>query len=176
MRWLVALALVIPLLLGCGQAKPSKDSKVWTETATFLSAPDGDTLKVLTATHGEASVRVAGVDCPERGQAYWRAAKEHLVEFASKGELTVACYKTDQYDRHVCRVKLGDEDLGANLIQAGLAWHYKRFQNEQSPEERALYARLEEAAKAGRVGLWQEPDPMPPEECRKARRAKEKCH
>jgi endonuclease YncB( thermonuclease family) len=175
-RWPIALALAIPLLLGCRQAKPGGDLKSWTEPATFISASDGDTLKVRTANHSEISVRVAGVDCPERGQAHWRDAKEYLVEFASTGELTVACYKTDQYGRHVCRVKNGADDLGASLIQAGLAWHYKRFENEQTPDERALYARLEESARAARVGLWRKPNPMPPEECRKARRAGEKCH
>jgi endonuclease YncB( thermonuclease family) len=175
-RWPVVLALALPLLAGCGgKAKPSADLALWTDTATFVSAPDGDTLKVKTAGHGETSIRVAGVDCPERGQAYWRVAKDHLVDFASKGELAVACYKTDQYGRHVCRVKRGNEDLGASLVQAGLAWHYKRFENEQTADERALYAKLEQAAREKRAGLWQEPTPMPPEVCRKARRAGETC-
>lgn len=174
MRWWTALALTA-LLQGCGQSKPAKDAHGWVD-ATFISAPDGDTLKVRTVAQGEVSVRVAGVDCPERGQAHWGDAKAYLVAFASRDKLAVACFKTDQYARQVCRVKRGDEDLGASLIQAGLAWHYKRFQNEQTPEERALYAQLEESAKTARIGIWQEPDPMSPELCRKARRTGEKCH
>lgn len=148
----------------------------WTEAGSFRSAPDGDTLKVLTAKHGLVIVRLAGVDCPEHGQGYWRAAKAHLVSMIGSSDVTLACYKTDRYNREVCNVRTGGGDLGAGLLRAGLAWHYKAYQHEQSPDERDLYARLETQARERRVGLWQDADPMPPDVCRKGRRNGEKCH
>ncbi len=148
----------------------------WTETGTFVSAPDGDTFKVLTARRGVVTVRVAGIDTPEHGQGYWRVAKTHLVVFAMASDVTVACYKTDQYNREICRVQTSAGDLAASLVGAGLAWHYKHFQDEQTPEERTLYADLERRARERRIGLWQEPDPMPPDVCRKVRRDGKKCH
>ena len=39
-------------------------------------------------------------------------------------------------------------------IQSGLAWHYKKYEREQSTEDRVAYARAEETARAGRRGLW----------------------
>jgi len=147
----------------------------WTEAAAYVSAPDGDSVKVRTAARGVVSVRVAGIDAPERGQGYWRVARAHLVRFVSTPGLNVSCYKTDQYGRAVCRVGTAAGDLGASLLSAGLAWHYKRFQKEQGRDERELYARLEHQARERRIGLWQDPDPMPPELCRKRRRMSEKC-
>lgn len=171
---LVALALGLCALV----AHASGAHEPWTETGTYVSAPDGDSVKVRTAGRGVVSVRVAGVDTPERGQGHWRVARAHLVSFAKEPGLTIHCYKTDQYDREVCRVHTDRGDLGASLVGAGLAWHFKRFQDEQTAEERALYAELEQRARERRIGLWQEPNPMPPDECRKLRRSggKNRCH
>lgn len=169
---LTALALAV---LASG-ALADRFHEAWTETGAFVSAPDGDSVKVRTASRGVVSVRVAGIDTPERGQGYWRVARAHLVSFVSASGLTISCYKIDQYEREVCRVRTDAGDLGASLVSAGLAWHFKRFDNEQTAEERALYTRLEQRAREQRLGLWREPDPMPPDECRKRRRAGKKCH
>lgn len=53
-------------------------------------------------------------------------------------------------------------DVGLKLIRAGLAWHFKRFQHEQDPETRLLYAKAVEQAKALRKGLWGFYEPMAP--------------
>ena len=39
-------------------------------------------------------------------------------------------------------------------IKSGMAWHYKYYQSEQSPENRALYADAEIEARASKRGLW----------------------
>ena len=51
-----------------------------------------------------------------------------------------------------------------NLAQltVGLAWHYKEYEKEQSPEDRQRYAFAEQEARARKAGLWSEPDPTPP--------------
>lgn len=170
------LIAVLACAIAASTAEAAGFHEPWTETGTFVSAPDGDTLKVKTPERGLVTVRVAGVDTPERGQGYWRAARSHLVALVTSGNLNITCYKTDQYKREICTVKARDGDLGASLLLAGLAWHYKRYQDEQEPAERALYAQLEKKARDSRAGLWQQPDPMPPEVCRKARRASQKRH
>ncbi|MCA1851697.1 MAG: thermonuclease family protein [Beggiatoa sp.] len=48
-----------------------------------------------------------------------------------------------------------------------MAWHYKRYEREQSPEDRVAYARAEETARAERRGLWRDPKPVPPWEFRR---------
>jgi endonuclease YncB( thermonuclease family) len=53
-------------------------------------------------------------------------------------------------------------------VQAGMAWHYKEYELEQSPADRELYARAEDDARAARRGLWQDADPVEPSAFRKA--------
>jgi hypothetical protein len=58
-----------------------------------------------------------------------------------------------------------------HLVAAGMAWHFKRYAREQSPEDRAAYAAAEVQARAERRGLWQEPDPIAPWAWRTGQRA-----
>lgn len=55
-------------------------------------------------------------------------------------------------------------NLGAMRVPAtGLpTWHYKRYEREQSSEDRLAYARAEETARAERRGLWRDRHPVPP--------------
>jgi endonuclease YncB( thermonuclease family) len=59
------------------------------------------------------------------------------------------------------------KDVALAQVQAGLAWHYKRFEKEQTPSERVTYARAEEEARASRIGLWQSNQPLQPWEFRR---------
>ena len=49
-------------------------------------------------------------------------------------------------------------DIGLEQIKAGLAWHFKRYEHEQTAENRASYAAAEAIAKATRRGLWRDPE------------------
>ena len=60
-------------------------------------------------------------------------------------------------------------DVGLAQLAVGLAWHYKRFENEQTPEERGRYAFAEDEARARHVGLWADPKPVSPWDWRKDR-------
>lgn len=48
-----------------------------------------------------------------------------------------------------------------------LAWHYKKYQREQTATDRKLYSDAEIAARKEKRGLWQDLDPILPWECRK---------
>ena len=63
--------------------------------------------------------------------------------------------KTDRYGRKVGKVLL-----------AGLAWHYKQYQREQSPTDQQSYAAAEIEARQVQAGLWRDADPVPPWEFR----------
>jgi hypothetical protein len=41
-------------------------------------------------------------------------------------------------------------------------WHYKKYEREQSTEDRVAYALAEGTARAERRGLWRDPRPVPP--------------
>ena len=67
------------------------------------------------------------------------------------------CYKRDRYGRDVCRVFIGaGQDAGLEQIRAGMAWWFREYANEQTPQERQAYQAAEEAAKAEARGLWWE--------------------
>ncbi len=48
-----------------------------------------------------------------------------------------------------------------------MAWWFREYANEQTPEERQAYQAAEEAAKAEARGLWWEAKPVPPWEWRR---------
>ncbi len=82
-------------------------------------------------------------------------------------EVTVVYSKTDQYGRLVGKILLDGKDINLEQVKAGMAWHYKEYQREQTPEDRELYARAEDEAHAARLGLWQDNDPTEPSAFRK---------
>jgi endonuclease YncB( thermonuclease family) len=57
-------------------------------------------------------------------------------------------------------------DVGLEQIRAGMAWHYKEYQHEQTTQDRLVYRDEEDAAKAARRGLWRDAKPVPPWEWR----------
>ena len=51
-------------------------------------------------------------------------------------------------------------------VKRGMAWHYRTYMREQSPDDRLAYAAAEKDAAAARLGLWQHGEPVPPWDCR----------
>ena len=116
-------------------------------------------------------MRLAGIDAPERRQAYGERAKHHLAALVFGRSVIVVWDKRDRYGRIVGRVLARDcagitcrysLDAGLEQIKAGLAWHYKQYQNEQDPADRTQYAALEREARVRGEGLWKDPQPVPP--------------
>lgn len=138
------------------------------------SVHDGDTFHCQS---GELSfsVRVAGIDAPETGQAFWRLSRDLLRSQVANGAV-VDCYKADRYERQVCRVSGHDgHDIALELVKTGLAWHTVKYRHEQTGAEQSAYAAAETAAKARGLGLWSEPSPQEPSECRALRKEGKKC-
>jgi len=44
-------------------------------------------------------------------------------------------------------------------VEAGMAWHYKKYQGEQSVSDRVKYADAKREARRRKLGLWRDPDP-----------------
>ncbi len=73
----------------------------------------------------------------------------------------------DRYGRIVGKVLLDGIDVCLEQVKAGFAWHYKKYQHEQSSEDQRLYADAENKARYERLGLWRENNPNPPWEYRR---------
>ena len=89
------------------------------------------------------------------------------------GRFVVVEYeKRDRYGWVIGKVLLSGADVNLGQIKAGLAWHSKKYELEQSVEDRRLYAAAEVKAREAKRGLWVEPEPVAPWEWRKAKRKK----
>jgi len=136
-----------------------------------VSVHDGDTVKVLDAGKVQHNIRLAGIDAPELNQAFGRVSQRHLSAAIHGKAVVVRWAKHDKYGRIVGTILLDGQDVNLDQVRAGLAWHYKRYEQEQPPAERVTYANAETEAHAAHMGLWQDAKPVPPWEYRKAKKA-----
>jgi len=70
-----------------------------------VSVLDGDTIEVLHNNRPER-IRLSGIDCPEKGQAYGTRAKQAASELVLGGEVTLQAYGKDKYGRTLADVFL----------------------------------------------------------------------
>jgi endonuclease YncB( thermonuclease family) len=70
----------------------------------------------------------------------------------------------------VGKVQVDGLDVNLEQLRRGLAWHYKRYEEEQSPEDRQVYAQAERQAQAEYLGLWRDRQPQAPWDYRKLQR------
>jgi endonuclease YncB( thermonuclease family) len=141
-----------------------------TLTGRVVRVTDGDTIVVLDAGNAQYKIRLTGIDAPERGQAFGTKSKEHLSDSVAGKFVVLEYEKRDRYERILGKVLLSNEDMNLEQVMAGLAWHYKKYQNEQPPADRELYSETEIKAKKAKRGLWHDTDPVPPWEYRSLKR------
>ena len=127
---------------------------------------DGDTI-VLATDGARHRVRLAGIDAPERNQPWGDASTRELRRQIAGQEVVVEWSKKDRWKRLIGVIRLDGEDINLLLVERGLAWHFKRYADEQDPKDRRAYSAAEKAAQGARRGLWSDPEPVPPWEWRK---------
>jgi len=141
---------------------------------------DGDTFTVLDESNRKEKIRLQGIDAPEKAQPFGQVSKQSLFRMVFGKDVRVEWNKRDRDKRILGKVWVQPEscptcpmtlDAGHAQITAGLAWWFRKYANEQSPEDRGAYEFSEQEARAKRVGLWSDPDPVPPWEWRRRRRA-----
>jgi endonuclease YncB( thermonuclease family) len=123
---------------------------------------DGDTVTVLDASNQQHRVRLAGIDAPEKAQAFGAAAKEHLARLAFGKHADLRCPKRDRYGREVCVLYVGARDVGLEQVRSGHAWWFREYAREQSLEDRKVYEFAESEAREARRGLWRDASPQAP--------------
>lgn len=141
-----------------------------TLSGEVVGITDGDTITVLDAERKPHKIRLAGIDAPESSQPFGQRSKQSLSDLAYRQRAQVEWDKTDRYGRIIGKVLVGDLDVCLEQIRRGLAWHYKKYEDEQPLEDRQSYANAEEGARKAKVGLWGDPAPIPPWDWRKVKR------
>jgi micrococcal nuclease len=129
-----------------------------------IGIKDGDTIELL-VDGKPVTIRLFGVDCPEKSQAFGKAAKQYTSAVCfGKVARVEAKAKRDRYKRVLGVVYVGNVNLNEALLRKGLAWHYTQY------SDNIVWARLEDSARIQRLGLWNDPQPMAPWLWRKAKR------
>lgn len=130
------------------------------------SVLDGDTIEVLHNQHPER-IRLHGIDCPEKGQAYGTKAKHATSALVFGKEVTLQTHGKDRYKRTLADVFLSDgTHVNHELVKDGWCWWYRKY----APKDIELKM-LEEQARQSKKGLWGERAPVPPWEWRRDARA-----
>jgi endonuclease YncB( thermonuclease family) len=166
-----SIAIFLSLIASLSQAE--------TLSGRVVAIADGDTVTVLDDANVQHKIRLAGIDAPEKRQPYGQNSKEHLSSLCFGKSVTVEWDKKDRYQRIIGKVMVADPacqgscphttDTSLSQIAYGLAWHYKKYQRDQSADDRESYAEAETQARSNHSGLWQDASPIPPWEWRHPR-------
>ena len=163
---LLGLLASLLCLLGCADEVRGSDVRAIENglVGRVVKVADGDTITVLDAANNQHKIRLQGIDAPEKGQAFGKASGRFLSGLVAGREVRVAWTKRDRYGRILGTVFVDGKDVNLEMLKAGFAWHYKKF------DSTPAYAQAESEARAAKRGLWQEKNPIEPEAFRKAKR------
>ena len=128
---------------------------------------DGDTFTGLNRDNLQLKFRIYGIDAPEKKQAFGTKSKEYLSSLIFGKNITVDVQSQDGWGRYLAYVYTPDgKDVFLLMIQAGYAWHFKKYDDNQT------YSDAEIAAKKARKGLWYDPAPQAPWDFRSSNKKK----
>ena len=160
------MALFCALIVGISTATLAD-----TLIGKVVGITDGDTITVLDEDQQkERKIRLMGIDTPEKAQPFGQNAKQSLSDLVFGRSVNVEWQKLDRYERIVGKVLINGQDANLEQVRRGLAWHYKKYEREQEPLDRATYSQAEIEARMSNRGLWSDPTPIPPWDWRKSKK------
>ena len=137
-----------------------------------VNVHDGDTVTVLDQNSKKHAIRLQGIDAPELKQEFGAASQKNLSGMVMGKQVTIVWNKVDKYRRTVGTIMLDGRDINIEQVRAGVAWHFKKYEDEQSPADRQTYAAAELEARTAKLGLWKGVTPMAPGDWRQEVKAK----
>lgn len=118
-------------------------------SGTVIAVADGDTVRIrLDGTRQIIRVRLEGIDAPETGEPFSGQARNATRVLMFNKKVQVKGTDVDDYNRLVARVTVDGKDSSLEMLQAGLACHFTRFENDTALAKAQLDART-----SGR-GFW----------------------
>lgn len=134
---------------------------------TFHCLPNQSISNAKVHKDGTVSIRMRGIDAPEKRQAYGMEAKESLKSLIGGQTVKLDIKSIDKYGRVVAYVFVGSINVNLEQVKRGYAWAYTEFLDRPYASE---FYSAEKEAKLQRLGLWNENNPLPPWEWRKFNR------
>ena len=136
-------------------------------TGRVVKIADGDTFTQLLNGQEQVKILVDGIDAPEKGQAYGNKAKEYLSGIIWWEPVTLTVKSKDRYRRFIGKVSTPTiSDVNLEMIRAGYAWQYLDYNKDK------LYTSAENQARKNKRGLWQDKNPIRPQDYRRMKRKK----
>lgn len=124
---------------------------------------DGDTFKVEDERKNTHTIRLYGIDAPEKKQTYGGVAHEYLKDMILNKEVEVIQIDLGAFGRELAIVYVEDKNVNKEMIMAGMAM--ASGNNHQFAKE---FFSLQERARLRKCGLWDQETPMKPENFRAA--------
>lgn len=124
---------------------------------TVTKVYDGDSITI--EGHGiTAKVRLVGIDAPERkrgkkpAQPYSEQSREYLSSLILNKSVSIKGFGLDPYNRVLGEVLLGEKNINAEMLSAGLVEVYRG----RSPKafSTKLYLEIEDCSKLVKRGVW----------------------
>lgn len=156
MKSLLALTLIV-ILSACQSPRNRDKTNPIENSGMVVRILDGDTYEILLEGNKTERIRMEGIDAPEKGMPFYKVSKNYLGSLCFKKNVRLEVQSTDRYGRTIAFGYLDDgRELSAEMLKAGLAWHYKKYNTDED------LAELETQAKESRIGIWKDPRPMAP--------------
>ena len=151
-RWLSLALLALALLLPLDAAAASLAGKI-------VNVPTGDLVIFQDMSGRKHKIRLYGVACPAKDQPYAGEARKHTASLVSGKRILVRVYGRDRYGNKTGLVFADDISVNESLIKNGLAWRLPDSCDESFCK---AWLTFEEKARARKVGLWKQKNPVPP--------------
>lgn len=158
-----SFALVLMVLCALPAAAQTLHGKV-------VSVDTGDAVSLLDSTAHRHRIRLTAIAAPDRDQPFASASREHLAHWLDQREVIVEQQRTTGDGALLGTVFIDGHDVNLEQVRAGFCWWDPQTGAAQTAEEREVYRLAEEAARYRKLGLWSDPDPVPPWIWREKRR------
>lgn len=126
---------------------------VTAQNGTVIKCKDADTF-LIRVNQGKQviTIRASRIDAPEKGSYWGEKATKYTKSKILYKEVTLVYHGFDKYSRYLCDVFYYENGrkiwLQADLIEKGLARHYKYFDSNE------ILAVKERTAKQKKLGIW----------------------
>lgn len=121
---------------------------------------DGETLTLL-VDEKPTKVKLAGIDAPEKRQAFGREARQSLANLCLGKDATFRTQETDSSGTPIAIVFCDGVEVNRTQVERGMAWVYDRTNRDFTLPALQMMARRD------RKGLWVDEKPQPPWEFRR---------
>lgn len=147
-----------PPVQSAAPAGTAANTHQWKVVAVY----DGDTVTCIDENNQQQKIRLAEIDAPEAKQDFGQVSRQALAGMVFGKTITVVDDGKDRYGRWIGHLYADGVDVNRQMVASGMAWHYAAYSKDQS------LAALQTQAQAQQLGIWSQPNPIPPSDFRKS--------